>query len=228
VSVDKTAETRIKSELDTKRKELGVGDALREIPGVTTRMLVALGEHDIKTIEDLAGCATDDLIGWVELKKGKNTRHAGALEGFAIAREEAGAMIMQARIKAGWIDEPALTPLVPVERGPVAEPQSRARKNTLWDIKFETREEVYATIANDLAAFNQHKKALLDELRNGRKPALRSEPFDEDKSWGDLIRLAQLYFWDEKIRQEAIPAADRVKRLRQLATAAMAAIDMAA
>ena len=80
-----------------------------------------------KTIEDLAGCATDDLIGWVELKKGKNTRHAGALEGFAIAREEAGAMIMQARIKAGWIDEPALTPLVPVERGPVAEPQSRAR-----------------------------------------------------------------------------------------------------
>ena len=28
--------------------------ALREIPNVTSRMLVAFGEHDIKTVEDLA------------------------------------------------------------------------------------------------------------------------------------------------------------------------------
>jgi N utilization substance protein A len=101
---------RIEAELDAKRKELGVDEALREVPGVTTKMLVALGENGVKTVEDLAGCATDDLTGWSERKDGEVTRHAGALEGFPIEREEAEAMIMQARVKAGWVDEAALQP----------------------------------------------------------------------------------------------------------------------
>jgi hypothetical protein len=33
-------------------------------------MLVAFGEHGIKSIEDLADCATDDLDGWNEFKDG--------------------------------------------------------------------------------------------------------------------------------------------------------------
>src|SRR5690606_32455666 len=41
--------TRIETELDTKRIELGVEDALREVPGVTTAMLVKFGENEIKT-----------------------------------------------------------------------------------------------------------------------------------------------------------------------------------
>jgi transcription termination/antitermination protein NusA len=101
---------RIEAELDAKRKELGVEDALKEIPGVTSRMLVAFGENDVKTVEDFAGCATDDLIGWIERKDNESTRHPGILEGFAIERDEAEALIMQARVKAGWIDESALTP----------------------------------------------------------------------------------------------------------------------
>jgi N utilization substance protein A len=101
---------RIEAELDAKRKELGVDEALREVPGVTSRMLVAFGENGIKTVEDLAGCATDDLTGWSERKDGEVTRHAGALEGFAIEKEEAESMIMQARVKAGWVDETALQP----------------------------------------------------------------------------------------------------------------------
>jgi len=101
---------RIEAELDAKRKELGVDEALREVPGVTSRMLVAFGENGIKTIEDLAGCATDDLTGWSERKDGETTRHPGALDGFAIEKEEAEAMIMQARVKAGWVDEAALQP----------------------------------------------------------------------------------------------------------------------
>src|SRR5690606_22737123 len=60
--------TRIETELDARRVELGVEDALREVPGVTTAMLVKFGENDIKTVEDLAGCATDDLVGWTERK----------------------------------------------------------------------------------------------------------------------------------------------------------------
>src|SRR5438874_2734699 len=67
-------------DLDAKRKELGVEDALKEIPGVTTAMLVKLGENGIKTVEDLAGCATDDLAGWTERKDGEVTKHPGMLE----------------------------------------------------------------------------------------------------------------------------------------------------
>src|SRR5471030_776797 len=47
---------KLESELDAKRVELGVADELKEIPGVTTKMLVALGENGVKTVEDLAGC----------------------------------------------------------------------------------------------------------------------------------------------------------------------------
>ena len=96
---------RIETELDEKRTALGVDEALHEVPGVTTKMMVAFGEHDIKTVEDLAGCATDDLTGWSERKDGETTRHPGALDGFEITREEAESIVMQARVKAGWITE---------------------------------------------------------------------------------------------------------------------------
>src|SRR5689334_6932504 len=68
---------RIAAEQDARRKELGVADELAEIEGVTPAMLVALGENDIKTIEDLAGCATDDLVGWTERKQGETVKHEG-------------------------------------------------------------------------------------------------------------------------------------------------------
>src|SRR5467141_3823803 len=61
---------QLEAELETKRKELGVDDALKTVPGVTSKMLVKFGENDIKTVEDLAGCATDDLVGWTERKEG--------------------------------------------------------------------------------------------------------------------------------------------------------------
>jgi hypothetical protein len=94
---------RIKTSSDSKRKELGVDDALKNIPGVTTRMLVAFGEQGIKSIEDLADCATDDLNGWSESKDGKTIRHAGILDGFRVSRKKCEAIIINARIKAGWI-----------------------------------------------------------------------------------------------------------------------------
>jgi N utilization substance protein A len=96
---------RVEAELDAKRTELGVEDALKEIPGVTTPMLVAFGENGIKSVDDLAGCATDELSGWTERKDAENVRHPGILDGFDISREEAEAIIMQARLKAGWITE---------------------------------------------------------------------------------------------------------------------------
>ncbi|HEY7242500.1 MAG TPA: transcription termination factor NusA [Xanthobacteraceae bacterium] len=93
------------AELDAARRELGVADDLKEIPGVTTAMLVKLGENEVKTVEDLAGCVTDDLVGWSERKDGELTRNPGILDGFDLSREEAEALIMQARVKAGWIKE---------------------------------------------------------------------------------------------------------------------------
>jgi transcription termination/antitermination protein NusA len=68
-------------------------------------MLVKLGEGGVKTVEDLAGCATDDLVGWTERKDGESKREPGILDGYEISREDAEAIVMQARVKAGWITE---------------------------------------------------------------------------------------------------------------------------
>ncbi len=111
---------KIEGELDAKRKELGVEDALKEVPGVTTAMLVQFGENGVKTIEDLAGCATDDLVGWTERKDGESVRAAGILDGIDISREEAEALVMQARLKAGWVNEADLAP-PSAEEAPVPE-----------------------------------------------------------------------------------------------------------
>src|SRR6266487_4298290 len=93
-------------ELENKRKELGVDDALKTVPGVTSKMLVKFGENDIKTVEDLAGCATDDLVGWTERKEGgEPTKRPGMLDANDISRDDAERMIMQARVIAGWITE---------------------------------------------------------------------------------------------------------------------------
>ena len=98
------------AELDAKRVELGVADELKEVPGVTTAMMVKLGENGVKTLEDLAGCATDDLTGWTERKDGESKHEPGFLDGLDVSREDAEAMIMQARVKAGWVTEAELAP----------------------------------------------------------------------------------------------------------------------
>jgi len=104
------------AELEAKRKELGVEDAVKTVPGVTSKMLVKFGENDVKTVEDLAGCATDDLVGWTERKdSGEQTKHAGILDGLDVSRDDAEAMVMQARVKAGWISEADLAKEEPAE-----------------------------------------------------------------------------------------------------------------
>ena len=91
---------------DAARRELGVADELAEIPGITTAMMVSLGENGVKTVEDFADCATDELIGWTERKKEKDAeavRHKGFLDGFELSRTDIEGMIMAARVHAGWI-----------------------------------------------------------------------------------------------------------------------------
>lgn len=112
------------AERDARRRELGVSDDLLKVDGVTTAMLVAFGENDIKTLDDLADCATDDLTGWTERRKEKDAepiRHKGVLDGFEVGRKEAEDMIMAARLILGWISPEDLEP---AEEEDVEDPES--------------------------------------------------------------------------------------------------------
>ena len=80
------------AKLEAQRKELGVSDEIAAIPGVTPALLVALGEKGVKTLDDLADLAGDELI---------------EMAGTAVKLEpdEANAIIMAAR--AHWFADEA-------------------------------------------------------------------------------------------------------------------------
>ena len=92
------------AELDAKRKALGVEDGVLEVPGVTLAVAVALGEGGVKTVEDLADLATDEVRGGYEVQNGERVKVAGVLESFNLSQEDAEMLILQARVAAGWID----------------------------------------------------------------------------------------------------------------------------
>jgi len=81
----------------------GIEYALKEIPGITRLMCSVFAAHGITSIEDLADCATDDLTGLSERRHTNIIRHRGILDGFAVSRRDCETMILNARIKAGWI-----------------------------------------------------------------------------------------------------------------------------
>jgi N utilization substance protein A len=89
--------------------KLGLEHAFDDIPGILASMLVAFGRNGIRTIEDLAACATDDLLGWTERSGDEITMHPGILGDMAVSRKECDTIILQARIRAGWIEAAALT-----------------------------------------------------------------------------------------------------------------------
>jgi len=84
--------------LAQRQKELGMEDAIAEVPGLTPVMLVALGEHGIKTLEDFADLAGDELTEPEE----------GLLKDHDLGLETANEMIMAARVLAGWFTEEEL------------------------------------------------------------------------------------------------------------------------
>ncbi|MCK0069305.1 transcription termination factor NusA [Kordiimonas laminariae] len=80
-------------EAEAKRVELGVADELADVEGLTPQMLVALGEDEVKTLEDFAGCAADELT----------SKEDGILKAFPLTQDEASDMIMATRVALGWI-----------------------------------------------------------------------------------------------------------------------------
>ncbi|HEY5210089.1 MAG TPA: transcription termination factor NusA [Stellaceae bacterium] len=76
-------------EREARRLELGVSDEIAAMAGITPALLVALGEKDVKTLDDLADLAGDELVEIAET--------AGKLD-----LEAANAIIMAAR--AHWFE----------------------------------------------------------------------------------------------------------------------------
>jgi N utilization substance protein A len=84
--------------LAQRQKELGMEEKVAEVPGLTPVMLVTLGEHGIKTLEDFADLAGDELTDSEE----------GLLKDYDLELETANEMIMASRVLAGWFTEEEL------------------------------------------------------------------------------------------------------------------------
>jgi len=94
------------------RRKLGVEDALAELPHLTEQMLVTLGKANIRTLDDLADLATDELIQKkrVEPRRREPSNRpedkGGILAEYGLSEEQGNEIIMAAR--AHWFeDEPA-------------------------------------------------------------------------------------------------------------------------
>jgi N utilization substance protein A len=98
------------------RRELGVEDALAEIPHLTEQMLVVLGKAGIKTLDDLADLATDELIPrkreaprrrspeGMPLRRAPRPEDKGGVLGeFGLTEEQGNEIIMAAR--AHWFED---------------------------------------------------------------------------------------------------------------------------
>ncbi|TZG27438.1 transcription termination factor NusA [Sphingomonas montanisoli] len=105
------------------RRGLGVEDGLAEIPYLTEAMLVTLGKAGIKTLDDLADLASDELV----LKKRAEQRRrgpdksdrgndrgdrgqseadkGGVLGDYGLSMDQGNEIIMAARHAAGWFAE---------------------------------------------------------------------------------------------------------------------------
>jgi transcription termination/antitermination protein NusA len=93
--------TRRDNELSEKRIALGVSDDIAAIEVLTPAMLVALGEKAVKTLDDLADLASDELI---------EILGAGTMD-----ETTANAVIMAAR--AHWFEGPGAADGAPVATG---------------------------------------------------------------------------------------------------------------
>ncbi|MGC6400627.1 transcription termination factor NusA [Sphingomonas sp. FW199] len=91
------------------RRALGVEDALADIPYMTEAMLVTLGKAGIKTLDDLADLATDELVAKKRAeprRRGNDTApqraedKGGILAQYGLSEEQGNEIIMAAR--AHW------------------------------------------------------------------------------------------------------------------------------
>ncbi|HEU0043295.1 transcription termination factor NusA [Sphingomonas sp.] len=95
------------------RRALGVDDALAEMPYLTEAMLVTLGKAGIKTLDDLADLATDELVEKKRVEPRRRNEDApkrpepkgGILSDYGLSDEQGNEIIMAAR--AHWFEDEA-------------------------------------------------------------------------------------------------------------------------
>jgi transcription termination/antitermination protein NusA len=89
------------------RRSLGVEDAIAAMPHMTEAMMVTLGKAGIKTLDDLADLATDELIQKKRVeprrKPGSPEPKGGVLAEYNLSEEQGNEIIMAAR--AHWFEE---------------------------------------------------------------------------------------------------------------------------
>lgn len=95
------------------RRAMGVEDALAELPHLTEAMLVTLGKAGIKTLDDLADLATDELIAKKRVEQRRRDNSApsnkrpedkgGVLATYGLNEEQGNEIIMAAR--AHWFED---------------------------------------------------------------------------------------------------------------------------
>ncbi len=128
IEIQSRAKTSMEQEIqkqEERRKELGVSDELLEIEGINTNMLVVLGENNIKSLDDFAGFSTDELFGWVEKTELGSKKQEGLFSGFDLSRDQVEKMILDTRVKLGWIQNEDLS----------EETQANVFENTSEEIK---------------------------------------------------------------------------------------------
>ncbi|WP_447911136.1 transcription termination factor NusA [Brevundimonas bullata] len=136
------------AELDAKRVALGVDDDVMAVPGVTGAIAVALGEGGVKTVEDLADLATDEIRGGYEVKNGERVKLPGVLESFSLSQEAAELLILHARVAAGWIDASELPQ-------PEPEPEVEFEDEIFADASEADDEELVETVDVDAEVLDE-------------------------------------------------------------------------
>ena len=91
----------------TERRDLGVEDSIAEMPHLTEAMLVTLGKAGVKTLDDLADLATDELVQKKRVeprrKLGAPEPKGGVLAEYNLSEEQGNEIIMAAR--AHWFED---------------------------------------------------------------------------------------------------------------------------
>jgi transcription termination/antitermination protein NusA len=97
------------------RRSLGVEDAIAAMPHLTEAMMVTLGKAGIKTLDDLADLATDELIAKKRSeprrKPGAPEPKGGVLADYGLSEEQGNEIIMAAR--AHWFEDEGDADAVP-------------------------------------------------------------------------------------------------------------------
>jgi N utilization substance protein A len=135
IEIQSRAKTSMEQEIqkqEERRKELGVSDELLEIEGINTNMLVVLGENNIKSLDDFAGFSTDELFGWVEKTELGSKKQEGLFSGFDLSRDKVEKMILDTRVKLGWIQNEDLS----------EENQANVSENSSEEIKIDISEKI--------------------------------------------------------------------------------------